>query len=673
MTDAGGYAAVVVTFRRGDSLALVLASLAAQTLPPTVVVVADNDPNRSAEALAADPRWGSLNVQYLPLDENLGPAGGWAAAAEAAGRRSDRGSWLLVIDDDDPLGHPELVKRLLGSVTTLPAPQRCGGIGLRGATLQRRRAQLDRVEGPEGVPMAVDYLASGGAPLYRWSAIEQVGFFDSSLFFGFEDLDEGIRLTRAGWDLWAVSLSSLHVVADTASEAVAWREYFKSRALVAIARQRLGRFALATAIVRSTLFGGVRLAVREADWRLATARAAGALDAMRGRMGPNGRAPQTNVAKPRAAEAAEAAEALDLLFISGVSAGGAARSTLELARELQDRGHRVAVLLGDRPDEQSWAGRARRISVKLRRSPGGSLLHRAFRRATRRASRDPLSAMPLFRARFPENAHRSLIDEHRPQAVVANSLSRPALRAIHDDLRAHDLPLVLYLRESQAVKHLEIWGLRPELIVANSEHLAALVRRTGSICTVVPSAIDARAATIESTRTVLLMVNPIPENRPDLVLDLARSRPDIPVVLQESWPLSQADRRALEAAAADLDNVEVRSRTDAPAEIYRDARVLFAPYASGRPRVVVEAQHNEIPAVALDQPALAEAVGTAGVLVPPDARSADWLVAVASIWDNDVLYEQMRQRCRTHAERSDTAPSVVAAKLEACLCELIRP
>jgi rhamnopyranosyl-N-acetylglucosaminyl-diphospho-decaprenol beta-1,3/1,4-galactofuranosyltransferase len=183
-----GYSAAIVTFRREGELARVLDGLVAQAAAPGLVVVADNDPDRSAEdvvaSFAADA---DVEVVYLPVGRNLGPAGGWAAAAALAASHPARGKWFAVFDDDDPIAHPDVMLRLIRRATA--APPEVAAVGLRGATLRRWSATLRRAPELPGSPARADYLASGGAPLYRWSAIEDVGFFDPDLFFGFEDLD----------------------------------------------------------------------------------------------------------------------------------------------------------------------------------------------------------------------------------------------------------------------------------------------------------------------------------------------------------------------------------------------------------------------------------------------------------------------------------------------------
>lgn len=288
------YTAAVVTFRRPDSLRKVLDSLTSQQLPPTLIVVADNDPDRSAEAAAREVT-APCRVIYLPLAENTGPAGGWAAAVAAARTEADRGDFVAVFDDDDPITDTDVMKELV--VELGDHPPNVGAIGLRGATIGRWTGLLRRV--PEGVAerASADYLASNGAPLYRWSVIDDRGFFDRDLFFGFEDLDLGLRLRSSGYLICVSSIPTRQVVLDTAPDRTPWREYYKTRALVTIARRHLGLTALAVTIARSFLAGVVRFARPSQQRHLLIARIRGIADGLRGMLGPRGYNPSSNPAK----------------------------------------------------------------------------------------------------------------------------------------------------------------------------------------------------------------------------------------------------------------------------------------------------------------------------------------------------------------------------------------
>ena len=290
------YTAAIVTFRRASTLGEVLRSISNQTMPPSLTVVADNDSEQSARAVVEDHQEGwPGELLYVPVGENRGPAGGWAAAVQAAQQLVDeRGDWVLVVDDDDPLESPGLLALHLGAAEHQRVE--VAAVGLRGARLNRRRARLQRVITPEGTSEQVDYLASGGAPIYRWDVIDQMGFFRPDLFFGFEDLDYGLRLKAAGYHLLVTPRPSLQEVSDTSSSRSPWREYYKTRAFVWILKHHVGHLPIIASVVRSVL-GGFRLAIQQRSHQLLKARVVGALDGYRGLLGSRRYRPSDNPPK----------------------------------------------------------------------------------------------------------------------------------------------------------------------------------------------------------------------------------------------------------------------------------------------------------------------------------------------------------------------------------------
>lgn len=296
MSELVSYSAAVVTFRRPDSLKGVLDALGAQSHPPGLVVVADCDPGETGREPVLDFSDGApFPVLYEPLGANLGPAGGWAAAVELAQRHQDRGEWIGVFDDDDPLTDDDVMALLCAQAAGYRGDPDAAAVGLRGATMSRSRARLNRVLDPR---QSADYLASNGAPLYRWEVLDRVGFFDPEFFFGFEDLDLGLRMRDAGATLHVLAAETEQVVEDTSPTRVPWREYYKTRALTAICRRHLGPVALAALLTRSVVAGSLRLVVEYRSIDLAIARFRGAQDGLLGRMGVRRYHPSENPTKP---------------------------------------------------------------------------------------------------------------------------------------------------------------------------------------------------------------------------------------------------------------------------------------------------------------------------------------------------------------------------------------
>jgi glycosyltransferase involved in cell wall biosynthesis len=338
------------------------------------------------------------------------------------------------------------------------------------------------------------------------------------------------------------------------------------------------------------------------------------------------------------------------------------------------------VLLGEGRERHPIFQRGVNASVKLAGTPLGPPTRSALRLVHRGSYLEEPPAPGYLegavRARIatmPENAYLPLLRSFVPDAVVVNSVPRAAWSWMRRDLQRRRIASILYVREEHAITHLTVSGETPDLLVANSAVHAAALRAAGYPCIVVPSVIDRRGAEVRSTRECALLVNPVVENRVDLVLDLATRRPDIPFVLQESWPLDDKARMELETAVAATTNVELRPVVPDPAAVYRDARVLLATYPSGRPRVIPEAQHNGIPVLAADRPALVEAVGPGGVLVPEGADAAGWADALGSIWDDSARYEELSDLAREHDRRPELDPLVVVEQFEEAVAAVIHP
>jgi hypothetical protein len=87
-----------------------------------------------------------------------------------------------------------------------------------------------------------------------------------------------------------------HTVADTGTARTPWREYYKSRALVVVARRHLGPSPTALTALRLGL-GGTRFLLRARGTGLARARVEGLTDGLRGRLGVRRYDPAGNPAK----------------------------------------------------------------------------------------------------------------------------------------------------------------------------------------------------------------------------------------------------------------------------------------------------------------------------------------------------------------------------------------
>jgi glycosyltransferase involved in cell wall biosynthesis len=195
---------VLVTYRRPRELEVMLDRLADQRRPLDLLTVVDNSPTPEAERLVDRYRLAGHEAVYLPAPGNLGPAG---AVALAMGRLLDSAAdddWVVLLDDDNPSESPEQLAELLDFARRMRRRDpRLGAVGLVGARFDWRRGRLVRIRDQElSGPVPVDYIGSGQFPLYRVPAVRAVGPFKAELFFGFEELEYGLRLRRSGWSLY---------------------------------------------------------------------------------------------------------------------------------------------------------------------------------------------------------------------------------------------------------------------------------------------------------------------------------------------------------------------------------------------------------------------------------------------------------------------------------------
>lgn len=269
-TRASEYAVhgVLITFRRPSELAGMLACLAAQGRKLNSLIVIDNDGDRRIEALVKDGADAANLVQYIPAPANLGPAGGLALGATHVLREANDSDWIIFFDDDNPPRTPNSLAEITAfAEEMLRRDPDLAGVGLIGARVDIRTGLGVRLPDEALVgPIEVDYVGGNQLPCLRVAAIRDVGLPDPRLFFGFEELEYGLRLRSAGrrlyasGELWrrereAYGRQALDPRPARTVRVPSWRDYYSTRNLVWILRRNrshLGaaRVALRRAIVK---------------------------------------------------------------------------------------------------------------------------------------------------------------------------------------------------------------------------------------------------------------------------------------------------------------------------------------------------------------------------------------------------------------------------------------
>ena len=195
---------VLTTFQRPDTLATTLERLLAQTRPLDRLVVLDNGSDPAVNRVVGLFQARGMRVEYLDPGENLGPAGGYALGIRMlAGSNDD--NWIFLLDDDDPPFFDDAFEKALDFASRMiAADPSTGGVGISGGRFDLAAGLVVRIGDDEiHGPVLVDHITGGGLPAYRAAAARSVGGPLSDLFFGFEELEFGLRLTGAGFSLYA--------------------------------------------------------------------------------------------------------------------------------------------------------------------------------------------------------------------------------------------------------------------------------------------------------------------------------------------------------------------------------------------------------------------------------------------------------------------------------------
>jgi glycosyltransferase involved in cell wall biosynthesis len=291
---------VLVTFRRPAALCVTLKQLAEQTRRLDRLVVVDNDADPRVSAVVAENDDAAGSVEYIAAPDNLGPAGGLALGTSQVLRSADDSDWIMFLDDDNPPRTADMFSEITAFAgEVLRQDPDMGGVGLIGARFDVRTGLSVRVTDQElRGPVQVEYVGGGQLPCFRAAAMRDVGLPDPRLFFGFDDLEYGLRLRAAGrqmyvnGELWHRERCTYGLIGIDRSpsrtiKSLGWRDYYSTRNLVWILRSNRRHTAAARVVGRRVLAKAIYNLPRSplTAWAYVALGTRATFDAYAGRMG----------------------------------------------------------------------------------------------------------------------------------------------------------------------------------------------------------------------------------------------------------------------------------------------------------------------------------------------------------------------------------------------------
>jgi GT2 family glycosyltransferase len=236
------FAAFVITKDRPFELTVTIKKLLNQTYPPNYILVIDNGLNNESRECINNLK--STRISHYSVGNNSGPAGG---AYWGMKMLFDKGyDWVLWVDDDDPPKFNDLIKELF-EIIQHNDNELLGMVGSVGERFDRKKGKILRLNDEQLTGfLEVDTISGNMFPLVSKRVYDKGLLPSKNLFFGFEDLDFGLSIKRAGFKI--ITSGDLHLkhrklagrqnlkknIGFKRSIHSIWREYYSVRSLIYI-------------------------------------------------------------------------------------------------------------------------------------------------------------------------------------------------------------------------------------------------------------------------------------------------------------------------------------------------------------------------------------------------------------------------------------------------------
>ncbi|WP_297337973.1 glycosyltransferase [Algoriphagus sp.] len=194
MTRLGGF---IVTYNRPQVLLSTIQKVFDQSHPPELLWIVDNSDN-----LETDHAIASLldsRLHYYRMGYNAGPAGGAAVGLQLCAESGM--DWIYWGDDNDPPFQIDCFEKLLAIRND---NHFVGILGAVGHFFDRKKGVIKRIQSrllEKKETLEVDTIAGGMCMLVNRRVVDEGILPDPELFFGFEELDFCLKVSRKGFSL----------------------------------------------------------------------------------------------------------------------------------------------------------------------------------------------------------------------------------------------------------------------------------------------------------------------------------------------------------------------------------------------------------------------------------------------------------------------------------------
>lgn len=189
--------AFIITYNRPQILLDTIKAVFFQTHPPDFIWIIDNSDNLETDHAIASLF--DFRIRYYRMSYNAGPAGAAAKGLELCAKEG--AEWIYWGDDNDPPFRSDCFERLLAIRGVNPF---CGVLGAVGHFFDRKKGVIKRVQTrllEKKDWVAVDSIAGNMCMLISGEVAKAGIVPDPDLFFGFEELDFCLKVSRKGYSL----------------------------------------------------------------------------------------------------------------------------------------------------------------------------------------------------------------------------------------------------------------------------------------------------------------------------------------------------------------------------------------------------------------------------------------------------------------------------------------